>query len=209
MSPRQDSIEAMTGGLDKVSFAKLLFICYLHRQYFIFMSNLIIYPMKKLKSVVLPMAILLLLGLAYAQKQRSKTANQSLPFRCATENNLGFVNVDSLHGKYRYDLVMQWNERLLAVYTTHYDGYPVCEALIGLWPKKGEKADFKATRKVVFFGSSGKWDSETCHKFIYKDGSVLQIGLFYPGPDNVSHCPVPPGPDKKLPNSPAIKPMRH
>lgn len=165
--------------------------------------------MKKLKSFVLPLAILLIIGLAYAQKQRSKTANQSLPFRCATENNLAFVNVDSLHNTYRYNLVMKWDERLLAFYTTHYDGYPVCEALIGLYPKEGEDADYKATRKVVFFGSKGTWDSATGNKFAYEDGTSLEIGLCYPGPDKPSQCPVPPKPDKKLPNSPDIKTMRH
>lgn len=164
--------------------------------------------MKKLKAYLMPLAVLLLLGFACTQK-RSKKAAIDLPGCCTTDSNLTFVNVDSLHGKRRYDLVMKWEERLLAFYTTHYDGYPVCEVLIGLWPEDDEETNYKATRKIVFFGSKGQWSSVAGNKFTYEDGSILEIGLYYPGPDRVLECPKPPKPDTKLPSSPEVKNFKH
>jgi lipoprotein len=158
--------------------------------------------MKKSHLSALPLALMLLFGWSCSH---SKTPKQPAEKNCisdcyVTDSNRTAINVDSLQNIGCYNITMTWQERLLSVYTANYAGKQISEFVIGLFPPQGRKPDLKATRKVVFWGSEGKWDSKTGRVFTFPDGSDLEIGLRYlGGPD---HLPQAPEPDTKLPNTP-------
>jgi hypothetical protein len=139
--------------------------------------------MKKSHLSALPLALMLLFGWSCSH---SKTPKQPAEKNCisdcyVTDSNRTAINVDSLQNVGCYNITMTWQERLLSVYTANYAGKQVSEFVIGLFPPQGRKPDLKATRKVVFWGSEGKWDSKTGRVFTFPDGSDLEIGLRYLG----------------------------